>query len=303
MRYRVRHETEHRYAEPVSFDYTSAHLRPRPLPYQEVRDFRLHVTPEVEHIAWRQDHFGNAIAIFHVTGHHDRLRVVSTATVTVRPRPTPQRFESLPWEQVRDAVADDVSPRGLGAFEFAFDSRLAAGSTAYAAYVRDSFSPERPLVEALRELNDRVHHDWVFDPEATDVATPVDEVFRQRRGVCQDFTHLVLAMLRTLGLPARYVSGYLRTEPPPGQPRLIGADASHAWVSAYLGEGQWLDLDPTNGCVVGTDHVTIAWGRDYADVTPVKGLILGSGGHTVAARVDLTPTIEASEATLLPGRN
>ncbi|MEM1026868.1 MAG: transglutaminase family protein [Planctomycetota bacterium] len=293
MRYAIRHETEYRYSQPVTLQHVSAHLRPRPTDYQVCLDFSLDLNPTPIQNTADVDFFGNPIVRFLIEGAHEQLSVTTTSCVEVTPRDDLTERAGMPWESLRDVLRTEVSKPGLDAYQFTFDSPLAPGTPDFLTYVLDSFSAGRPFFEAARELNHRIHTDFVFDPVATDVTTPVAQVFAQRRGVCQDFAHVMIAMLRTLALPARYVSGYLRTEPPPGQPRLIGADASHAWVSVFDPKWGWLDLDPTNDCVVDTDHVTVAWGRDYADVTPVKGVILGGGEHTVEARVDIVPEDEA----------
>ncbi|MEM8781712.1 MAG: transglutaminase family protein [Planctomycetota bacterium] len=294
MRYLIRHDTEYRYTQPATLEHTSAHLQPRAAPRQTCRQHRLEIQPPPLSMTQRLDFFGNPVSIFTIEGPHDRLLVTGHSLVDVEARPPMIDGMSQPWEPLRQALRTDVSPEGLDAYQFTFDSPLSAGSRELRPYVEQSFSPGRPIFDAARELTSRIHADFAFDPKATDVSTPVSQVFAERRGVCQDFAHLMIACLRTLGLPARYVSGYLRTEPPPGQPRLIGADASHAWVSVYCTGMGWLDLDPTNDCVVDTDHVTVAWGRDYGDVTPVKGLIVGGGQHTVEARVDIVPEGDAT---------
>ena len=293
MRYHIRHETEYRYAAPVTLEHTSTHLRPRARTRQTCLEHRLDISPAPISLTQRTDFFGNPVTLFTLEGPHDHLLVTAISTVEVTGRAPMIDGVSQPWEVLREGLRTDISPEGLDAYQFTFDSPLAAGHRELLAYTAESFGPGRPIFDAARHLTARIHDDFIFDTKSTDVTTPVSQVFAQRRGVCQDFAHLMIACLRTLGLPARYVSGYLRTEPPPGQPRLIGADASHAWASVYCAGLGWLDFDPTNDCITDTDHVTVAWGRDYADVTPVKGLILGGGAHTVAARVDIVPDSES----------
>jgi transglutaminase-like putative cysteine protease len=178
----------------------------------------------------------------------------------------------------------------LDACSFTYDSRYVRRGADLAAYASPSFAPGRAIADAVRELTERIHRDFRYDAQATTLATPLSEVLERRHGVCQDFAHLAIGCLRSLGLPARYVSGYLRTRPPAGRARLIGADASHAWVSAYCGDSGWIDFDPTNNMIPSNDHITIAWGRDYDDVSPVKGVILGGGEHTMAIAVDVAET-------------
>ncbi|HTF67752.1 MAG TPA: transglutaminase family protein, partial [Edaphobacter sp.] len=187
------------------------------------------------------------------------------------------------------SFANDHTPAGLEAYQFVFESPRIRIRPEFAAYALQSFTPGRPLAEALLDLTARIHKDFRFDSKVTNVRTPTEEVFRKRRGVCQDFAHLQIACLRSLNLAARYVSGYLRTYPPPGRPRLVGADASHAWVSAYCPGIGWLDMDPTNNLVPSDGHVTLAWGRDYGDISPLRGLILGGGAHTLKVSVDMEP--------------
>jgi transglutaminase-like putative cysteine protease len=201
--------------------------------------------------------------------------------------PPPQAC--IPWEEAARLLRDDHSAAGLEAYQFRFESPRIRARREFAAYARQSFTQRRPLSEALLDLTARIHNDFRFDAKATTGRTPVEEVFRRRRGVCQDFAHIQIACLRSLNLAARYVSGYLRTYPPPGQQRLVGADASHAWVSAYCPGSGWLDVDPTNNLVPSDGHVTLAWGRDYGDVSPLRGLILGGGAHRLKVSVDMEP--------------
>ncbi|MGA9565233.1 MAG: transglutaminase family protein [Candidatus Korobacteraceae bacterium] len=202
---------------------------------------------------------------------------------------TPSPQQSLSWEEAARSIPNDHSPAGLEAYQFGFESPRIRLRPEFASYARQSFTPGRPMAEALLDLTARIHKDFQFDSRVTTVRTTTEEVFRKRRGVCQDFAHLQIACLRSLNLAARYVSGYLRTYPPPGQPRLVGADASHAWVSAYSPEVGWIDIDPTNNLVPSDGHVTLAWGRDYSDVSPLRGLILGGGAHVLRVAVDMEP--------------
>jgi transglutaminase-like putative cysteine protease len=186
-------------------------------------------------------------------------------------------------------MSTDLSPEGLDAYQFVFESTRVRPGAEFAAYAAESFLPERPLTEALLDLTRRIHQDFRFDSKATTVRTTPEEVLRLGRGVCQDFAHLQISCLRSLGLPARYVSGYLRTYPPPGRERLVGADVSHAWLSVYCPGAGWLDVDPTNNLIPSQSHVTLSWGRDYADVSPVRGVILGGRDHTIEVGVDMEP--------------
>ena len=203
--------------------------------------------------------------------------------------PPPRRIAQAtpPWESVRALLEQDHSPPGLEARQFVYDSHYVKASPALAAYAAPSFPANRPVLEAARDLTRRIHQDFQYDPKATTVATPIQEVLEHRRGVCQDFAHLQIGCLRALGLSARYISGYLRTVPPPGQERLVGVDASHAWLSVYCPGWGWVDLDPTNDLIPSDGHLVLAWGRDYDDVSPVKGVNLGGGRHSVIVGVDV----------------
>lgn len=289
MKYRVRHVTTYRYAEPVDLGSHMLHLSPRKLPFQSVLSAQIDASPEPGRSASRLDHFGNPVTWLFMDRAHDRFSVALDATVDVLfPRP-PDPAASLPWEQVAAAARDG----GAGAWEaseFAFDSPMLPLEPGAGGYAADSFPPGRPILAAVLDLNSRIRRDFAFRSGVTTISTPVARVLAQRAGVCQDFTHLMISGLRALGLPARYVSGYLRTKPPPGVVARRGADQSHAWVGAWLGpEHGWVDLDPTNDLVVRDEHVVLAWGRDYGDISPVRGMILGGGHHTVSVEVDLDP--------------
>jgi transglutaminase-like putative cysteine protease len=220
---------------------------------------------------------------------HRALTVHARCVIEVMPFASPAPAATMAWDQATELLAVERAPELLDACQFTFDSPYTVAGPAALAYARSSFAPGRPLLEAALDLTRRIHADFVYDGTATEVATPVDQVLRERRGVCQDFAHLELACLRQLGLPARYVSGYLRTYPPPGGTPLVGADASHAWLAIWCPGHGWLDLDPTNGLLPGDEHVTLAWGRDYGDVSPINGVILGGGEHEVAVAVDVVP--------------
>jgi transglutaminase-like putative cysteine protease len=237
----------------------------------------------------RVDYFGNLLCFFTVQEPHKELVVEAQSEVIVERNATSWPEQSLPWEKAARLLPDDHSPAGLEAYQFRFESPRIRIRPEFASYALQSFTPGRPMLDALLDLTARIHKDFRFDSKVTNVRTPTEEVFRKRRGVCQDFAHLQIACLRSLNIAARYVSGYLRTYPPPGQARLVGADASHAWVSAYCPGIGWLDMDPTNNVVPSNGHVTLAWGRDYGDVSPLRGLILGGGAHTLKVAVDMEP--------------
>lgn len=290
MRYRITHITKYAYAEPVAVGHNLVHLAPRTTSVQRQESHRLIVLPEPIDLARRTDSFGNRVDYFSIEEVHWGLSLSATSEVTVTE--TAYDLPGRPWEEVRDALPATQREAGIPPYQFAFASALVPTSRELADYARESFTPGRPIVEALRDLNARIHNDFAYDPRATTVTTPVMEAFRKRAGVCQDFAHVGIACLRSIGLAARYVSGYLRTLPPPGKPRLIGADASHAWISLYCGSDNphgWIDADPTNNVLPSSDHVTIAVGRDYSDVCPIQGVYVGGGSHTMEVSVDVAP--------------
>jgi transglutaminase-like putative cysteine protease len=290
MIYRIVHRTTYRYKHPVSVGNHVACLRPRSLPHHLLTHSELHIQPNPATRTERVDYFGNLLCFFTVQEPHKELVVEARSEVVVEEHESPWTLQpSLSWEESVRSLPDDHSPAALEAYQFGFESPRIRLHPEFASYARHSFTPGRPMPEALLDLTARIHKDFRFDSKATSVRTPTEEVFRKRRGVCQDFAHLQIACLRSMNVAARYVSGYLRTYPPPGQPRLVGADASHAWVSAYSPGAGWLDLDPTNNLVPSSGHVTLAWGRDYSDVCPLRGLILGGGSHTLKVAVDMEP--------------
>lgn len=284
----IRHVTTYSYSDPVSLCHNVVHLRPRHCFGQTSDQTRIEVRPEPAIIDEQIDYFGNPTTHFSVQELHSLLEI--TATHRFQRSVSPLATDSTePWESVRDRLRTDRGNPWLDAFQYTFNSSYSAANPTYSDYAAASFIPDRPILDATRDLTRRIHLDFVYDPRATTVATPVREVFDNRRGVCQDFAHFQLACLRSLGLAARYVSGYLSTQPPPGRPRLVGADASHAWVSVYCGDAGWVDFDPTNNLIPGDRHFTLAWGRDFDDVSPVKGVVLGGGQHRVSVFVDVAP--------------
>jgi transglutaminase-like putative cysteine protease len=289
MIYRIVHRTTYKYKYPVSVGNHVACLKPRALPHHQLSLSELHIQPRPATRTERVDFFGNRLCFFTIQEPHRELVVEARSEVIMEGNPAPWPQLPLPWEDAAKSVPNDPSPAGREACQFGFESPRIRLQPEFAAYALQSFMPGRPMPEALLDLTARIHKDFRFDSKATNVRTPTEEVFRKRRGVCQDFAHLQIACLRSLNLAARYVSGYLRTYPPPGHPRLVGADVSHAWVSAYCPGIGWLDVDPTNNIVPSNGHVTLAWGRDYGDVSPLRGLILGGGAHTLKVAVDMEP--------------
>ncbi len=289
MKYEVAHRTTYHYSEPVTLGHNSAHLTPRTLAGQRCLANRLVILPAPSCQRSWTDYFGNHVTYFTVEEEHRELTITATSEVVMEACELPLVASPPPWEAVRDAVRWNRDAPNLAAAPFAFDSPCVGRDDRLATYAAVSFTPGRPLLEAALELTGRIFHEFKYDPTATSVSTPTMEVFEKRRGVCQDFAHLEIGCLRSLGLAARYVSGYLLTDPRPGQPRLVGADASHAWLSVFSPGQGWIDLDPTNNVVPAMRHVTVAWGRDYGDVCPIKGVFLGGGSHWMTVAVDVVP--------------
>jgi transglutaminase-like putative cysteine protease len=287
MIYRIVHKTTYKYKSPVSFGNHVAYLTPRSLPHQSCMSHELLLTPAPDGTSERLDYFGNPATFLTIQKPHGELNIEARSRVVIDDHLMVWPERSSSWEEVVRSLPADLSPAGLDAYEFVFESPRVKPDARFAEYSSESFSPSRPFTEALLDLTGRIYKDFHFDSKATNVRTSPEEVLRERKGVCQDFAHLQIACLRSLGLPARYVSGYLRTYPPPGRSRLVGADASHAWVSAYCPGAGWLDVDPTNNMIPFQSHVTLAWGRDYGDVSPVRGVILGGRDHKVEVSVDM----------------
>jgi transglutaminase-like putative cysteine protease len=235
------------------------------------------------------DFFGNLVTFFAMQAPHRTLIVTANSTVEVTPVELPSAPDTLAWDTVRNALRHDCSPAGLEAYQYVFDSPYIASSAALQHYAAPSFPAGRPLLAAVLDLTRRIHADFTYDPQATSVSTPLHDVLHTRRGVCQDFAQVQIGCLRALGLAARYVSGYLVTQPLPGRPRLAGADASHAWVAVYCPGVGWIEVDATNNVLPSDHHIIVAFGRDYGDVSPIKGVFLGGGQHTVTVAVDVVP--------------
>jgi transglutaminase-like putative cysteine protease len=289
MIYNISHRTTYKYEYPVSVGDHVACLKPRSFQNNKLLHNEMHIHPTPRIVTERTDFFGNILCFFTVQESHRELIVEARSKVDVDGNEIRSAQSSHPWEESKQRHSQDHSREGLEAFQFQFESPRIRIRPEFAEYALQSFTPGRPMPEALWDLTTRIHKDFRFDSKVTNVRTTVEEVFRKRRGVCQDFAHVQMACLRSLNLAARYVSGYLRTYPPPGKPRLVGADASHAWISAYCRGLGWLDMDPTNNVAPLDGHVTLAWGRDYSDVSPLRGLILGGGNHTLEVAVDMEP--------------
>ncbi len=289
MIYRVHHVTDYAYQTPVTLGAHLAHLQPRVLPHQRVLSSGLEVEPLPSWRRDRTDHFGNAVTWLFLDVAHPAFTVTAQALVDVCFPDPPAPAATPAWEAVAATARSGGAPAWQAA-EFLFDSPHAPAAAAAAAYAAPAFPAGRPVLAGLLDLNMRIRRDFTFRAGVTTTATSVHEVLRRRQGVCQDFAHLMISALRGLGLPARYVSGYIRTHAPPGATRRLGADQSHAWVGCWMGpEHGWVDLDPTNGLVVKQEHVVLSWGRDYSDITPLRGIILGGADHHLSVEVELEP--------------
>jgi transglutaminase-like putative cysteine protease len=289
MIYDVSHRTTYAYRKPVLQSQHLLHLTPLDLPRQRVLRHSLLIDPAPSSRTQRRDYFGNDTAILTIEDEHSELVVHARTTVEVRPPDLPMPALSTPWEQAASRALAGSAELDISVLQFVSTSRHTRFLAEAVAYARPSFVPGRPVLEAALDLTQRIFREFSFDPAATDISTPVAHVLAERRGVCQDFAHLAITCLRALGLPARYVSGYLLTYPPPGMAKLKGADASHAWVSVWAPEAGWVDFDPTNGVMPAEEHITLAYGRDYEDVSPISGVLLGGSRQSMAVAVDVAP--------------
>ncbi len=287
--YRVEHVTRYVYSAPASASLNQAHITPRNGPYQVCLSSRVRIEPNPADSSIRPDYFDNTVTYFSIQEPHRELAIAVSSLVEVSRRPFPPPPSTSPWERARRVLRTDTSPGAVVARQFVFESDFVPVSADLAAYASRSFPPGRPILEAIIDLTERIRAEFVYDPRATSIATPVAEVLLLRRGVCQDFAHLMIGCLRSLGLAARYVSGYVLTRPPPGGERLVGADASHAWVSVWCPGFGWMDADPTNAVLPSSEHITLAWGRDYADVSPLRGIVLGGGTQSLSVTVEVVP--------------
>jgi transglutaminase-like putative cysteine protease len=287
MRYRVRHTTRYGYGSPVELAAHMVHLRPRPRPFQTVISEQIITLPQPARRRDGIDYFGNLVTWLFIDMPHADFEVTAESVVEVRHPPPPDPAGTAPWEAVAEAARGSD---GWQEAEYSFGTDKAPVDGGTKAFAALSFTPNRPILEAAIDLNNRIYSAFRFRSGVTTISTPVSQVLQRREGVCQDFSHLMISGMRGLGLPARYTSGYIRTRPPPGQMRRQGSDQSHAWVGCWLGPNHgWVDLDPTNGIMVRDEHVLLGWGRDYSDVSPVRGVILGGGDHTLSVSVDLEP--------------
>ena len=289
MHYNVRHTTIYSYSDPVALCQNEVHLTPRQTPFQTCDNFELEVSPAPMLLRSRNDAFGNQVWYFSLEEPHHELCVTARSRVSVAPREIPLPNTTPSWELVRDQLAFAETPDLRTISQFRFESPYIQLFDAAREYASVSFAPGRPLLDVACDLTARIFRDFEYAPTTTSISTPTREVLKQRRGVCQDFAHLQITAFRSMGLAARYVSGYLVTIPPPGKLKLVGADASHAWLSVYCPGAGWIDLDPTNNVIPRERHVTIGWGRDYSDVCPIQGVLTGGGPQVLTVSVDVAP--------------
>jgi transglutaminase-like putative cysteine protease len=287
VNYRIVHRTLYEYTAPVTVSHHVARLEPRETDAQQRLTFEMDITPAPALRKERKDYFGNQLRFFSVQEAHRKLEITSVSRVSVHAARERAPELTTAWTDAAQLFRDPVSPEVVEPYQFVFDSPQVRASFELYDYAQKSFPKDAPVLAGVRDLTRRIHEDFQYDPKATTVATQLEEVMKTRRGVCQDFAHLGIACLRSLGLPARYVSGYLRTRPPEGKERLVGADASHAWFSVFCPGAGWRDFDPTNNVEPAEEHITIAFGRDFGDVSPVAGIITGGGRHEVKVSVDV----------------
>ncbi|GGE03390.1 transglutaminase [Polymorphobacter glacialis] len=298
MIYTIGHKTTYSYEKPVGFARCVLRLTPASTPTQRLLDSSTAVSPAPAGLVIGRGAFGEETRTLVIDQSHDRLVIEARSRVDVDTR-TIDPAGSAPWEDVRIAALESRLLTEAGPAAYLYPTRRTPTAAMITDYARISFQPRRPIVDAARDLMTRMHAEFTYDPEATNVATPAIEAFEARHGVCQDFAHIMIAGLRGLGLSAAYVSGYLRTNPPPGRPRLAGADATHAWVSVWCGANGWIGFDPTNAVLALGDHIILAIGRDYSDVAPIDGIILAPGGQHIKVEVDVVPETELVAAALL----
>jgi transglutaminase-like putative cysteine protease len=288
MIFDVSHRTTYAYGDPVLQSEHLVHMTPRSGPRQIVQRHSLLIEPAPSGNVALADYFGNSSVILSIDDEHTELVIHARTTVEVHPPDPPMPGLSTPWEQVAAKARRENGELDISVLQFVSASRHTKIVREAVDYARPSFLPRRPILDAALDLTQRIYNDFTFDSTATDISTPVSHVLQERRGVCQDFAHLAITCLRGLGLPARYISGYLLTYPPPGMEKLQGADASHAWISVWAPEAGWVDFDPTNGIMPANEHITVAYGRDYDDVSPVSGVLLGGSRQEMAVAVDVT---------------
>ncbi|MDB5334112.1 MAG: transglutaminase domain protein [Phycisphaerales bacterium] len=290
MKYKVTHTTQYYYGEQVPLCHNVVHLKPRDTERQTCLSHAIGISPSPTTMRERLDFFGNPVEWFSVQEPHETLKIVAQSLVQVKGGFEPPTGLWWPaWDEVARMLGGRRDAALLDARQFTFDSTFVPIDAELAEYARPSFAPGRPMLDCVVELTNRIYSEFKFDSGVTTIGTPVLDVLHHRHGVCQDFAHLQIGCLRSLGLAARYVSGYLVTRPPPGRARLVGADTSHAWVSAYFPDYGWIDFDPTNGLIPAVGHITLGWARDYDDISPVRGVVVGGRHHRLGVSVDVEP--------------
>ena len=289
MNYKIIHMTQYAYKAPVQFSYNETRLRPRQCPLQSCIEHCLQIEPIPDDISERIDFFGNSAAFFSILESHAKLTVTAESTIEIqKPCAVGSVTNMESWEESRQRILESNAAEAIEARQFILESPLISIVPSITKYAERSFTSGHSLLSGTNDLMTRIHNDFEYDTQPTTVSTPPEEALKLKRGVCQDFAHFGIACLRSVGLAARYVSGYLETIPPPGREKLIGADASHAWFSVFDPTHSWIDFDPTNNLQTSDQHITLAWGRDYTDVTPLKGVIFGGRSPTLNVSVDVS---------------
>ncbi|MEL0456552.1 transglutaminase family protein [Flavobacteriaceae bacterium SZ-1-7] len=296
MIYQISHETSYKYEHGVTFCHNIATIKPKDMPGQKVLDYKLKISPKPTEISEKLDFFGNTITRFSIQQQHSKLKVKATSKVLRDYNMEPNIYDSLDGQNITlhqaQYALNGFHPELVNAKQFILESILVAKITPeIKAYAEVSFTPNRPIFEAAYELMQRIYTDFEFNTAVTNVATPIHEVMKEKKGVCQDFAQIAIACVRSVGLPARYVSGYIETLPPPGKEKLIGTDASHAWFSLYIPGFGWVDFDPTNNQIPKNQHIIVSYGRDYYDVPPLKGVIYSTGKNKMKVAVDIRPAV------------
>jgi len=291
--YDVSHRTTFHYSQSVSISHHMLHLSPRLCPNQTCLRHSMIIEPPPTIIKEASDYFGNPTTYLTIEEPHNELSIIARSNVEVSALVSPAPADTPPWDGITAMMQRSTDREMLDVYQFAFDSPFARSGNGAADYAASSFPPGRPVLEGAIDLMNRIHAEYRYEGGVTDVYTPVDTVIAEKRGVCQDFAHLQISGLRSLGIPSRYVSGYLQTVAPAGGTRMVGADASHAWLSIWVPGTGWVDLDPTNNLLPGDRHITVAWGRDYGDVSPINGLVLGGGAQKMEVAVNVEPVAAA----------
>lgn len=288
MNYRIQHKTQYNYTDTISLCHNEAWLVPRTWGRNKLDNFKVEIHPQPSAYREWEDFFGNRAVYFAIQQPHNKLTIHSTSHVTLQPWDESLALRNaITLKELQEFLPKDLSYFTQDSRPFLLDSSMISKSQVFLDYAKDLFPKGRPVIHGVVDLVEKIYKDFKYEPGVTNFSTRPEEALEIRKGVCQDFAHVGIACLRTLGIPARYVSGYIETLPPPGKKRLIGADATHAWFSFFLPETGWVDMDPTNNQIVGNRHILTAWGRDYSDIPPIKGVVFGNGAHTLEVSVDV----------------